>query len=105
MPGCGCGYLEQRMELLRQVLRDCPLYEGNKGRSYDSPLGEWLLCVADSSGLIEHGTTIQGSWITSRGKRLLAVLNDETAWARLIRDEGEPVGYCECDTCTDTQRT
>jgi hypothetical protein len=92
---CGCGYAEARLELVREVLRDCPLYDGT-WRKYDTPLAEWLLCLMDAAGLIEHGGSIGGSWITEKGKRLLAVLEAEDAWTSLLNGQA---GYCECPAC------
>jgi hypothetical protein len=92
---CGCGYTEGRLEVLRQVLRDCPLYEDERWRKYDSPLAEWLLCVMTNADLLEHGGSVGGSWITDKGKRLLAVLDSEDGWKSLTEDEGPSYGYCE----------
>jgi len=93
---CGCGYADARLELVREALRDCPLYDGS-WRKYDSPIGEWFLCLLDGAGLIEHGTSIGGSWLTGKGERFLAVLDDEDSWRALNGDMGP--GYCECAEC------
>lgn len=100
---CGCGYAEERLALVRQVLRDCPLYEDERWRSYSGPLGEWLLSIMSHADLIEHGSSIGGSWITEKGKRFLAVLEDEAAWRSLIEDD-PPGGYCECQDCDRRER-
>lgn len=91
---CGCGRFDDRLKLLRQLLQDCPLYEGVP--KWDSALAEWFLCLATAADLIEHGGSIGGSWITEKGKRLLAVLEDEAAVEKL---GGDPVGYCPCVDC------
>ena len=92
---CGCGYAEARLELLREALRDCPLYEDERWRKYDGALGEWFLCLLTDADLIEHGTSVSGSWITDKGKRLLAVLDSKDGWSSLALDEGPSYGYCE----------
>lgn len=94
---CGCGYFDERLALVRQVLRDCPLYEDDRWRAYNDPLGEWFLCTVTNADLLEHGGGIGGSWITDKGKRFLAVLEDDTSWVALTGDD--PVGYCECGDC------
>jgi hypothetical protein len=92
---CGCGYYDMIVAAVLDMLRACPLYEGN----WTSPEGfgefgaELLLHVADGAGLIEHGTSISGSWIPDKGKRLLAVTDGKSeAW---FDDLG---GFC-CSNC------
>jgi hypothetical protein len=94
---CGCGHHKERLALVRQVLRDCPLHDDERWRAYDTPAAEWLLCVMSDADLIEHGGTVSGSWITDKGKRLLTVFENPAAWESLT-DDG-PVGYCECTEC------
>lgn len=95
---CGCGQSDQRLELVRQVLRDCPLYEDERWRAYDSPLAEWLLAIMAGADLIEHGSTLGGSWITEKGQRLLSALEDAAVWEALT-EPNALVGYCECPEC------
>lgn len=94
---CGCGNFTSRLELVRQVLRDCPLYEGDSWQKYSEPAAEWLLCVLTDADLIEHGTSIGGSWLTDKGRRFLTILENEKDWEGLLGDNS--VGYCECLEC------
>lgn len=104
LKSCGCGIFESRMELLRQALRDCPLFEDSRYEKYQDPMAEWFLCLLDGAELIDHGTSISGSWITEKGSRLLAVLEDEASWNALVNDE-PPMGYCPVKDCPDCKRT
>ena len=99
LPFCGCGYYRGRIELVRDVLRDCPLYENGARAKYDSPLAEWLLCMLDNAELIDHGTSIGRSWITDKGQRLLAILNDPANLEALADRDWMP-----CAACDEEQR-
>ena len=98
LPSCGCGYYAQRMELLRQVLRDCPSWDLADRSAYDSPLAEWMLAAIDGAGLIGHGVTIASFWSTEKGRHLLSILEDEAAWKSLV-DDDPPTGFCMCGNC------
>lgn len=92
---CGCGIFEARLDFLKDTLNEFPLYESNWPHR-GTALGEWFLCLLDGADLIEHGSSIGGSWLTGKGARLLAVLNDEEKYKALLSDS---VGYCECAEC------
>lgn len=95
---CGCGQFDERLALVRQILRDCPLYDNERWRTYSTPADEWVLCLLSDADLIEHGGSVGGSWITDKGKRFLAALEDEETW-RLLTDCDAAIGYCECSDC------
>lgn len=88
---CGCGFFEDRLSLLREVLRAFPLYEKHNLEYLNTPLGEWFLVLLDGSELIEHGPSIGSAWLSSKGQEFLSLLNDEEVYAALIGDE--PVGF------------
>lgn len=92
---CGCGLFESRIEFLKNTLNEFPLYK-SAWPHRDMPLGEWFLCLLDDAELIEHGYSIGGSWLTDKGKRFLAVLNDDAQYEELV---GDSVGYCTCAEC------
>jgi len=94
---CGCGLYYDRLVLLNEVLNACPLWETENTPEYlRTPLGEWFLCLLDKAGLIEHGSSIGGSWLTNKGIRLRDALNDESIWEEFMNDT---VGLCEhCET-------
>lgn len=95
---CGCGMYDERIVILKEVMNAFPLYEEDKVPTYlRTALGEWFLCALDKAKLIEHGSTIGGSWLTEKGKRLLTGLNDPSFWNELNDDV---VGICNCSECT-----
>ncbi len=96
MHDCGCGYADDRLDLVKETLNALPLYSGPTPEYLDTPLGEWFLSILDHAGLIEHGTTIGGSWITAKGTRVLNLLNDPAFYAA-IKEGG--YGLCECVDC------
>lgn len=94
---CGCGMYDDRLILLKETLNACPLHSRGEAAEYlNTPLGEWFLCLLDKAKLIEHGSSIGGSWLTTKGTRLLASLNDESIWNDFMNDT---IGLCECDEC------
>src|SRR5690606_18182566 len=94
---CGCGQYDDRLDILKEVLNACPLYETEKTPDYlRTPLGEWFLCLLDKAKLIEHGSSIGGSWLTDKGTRLRDDLNDEDIWKEFQNDTA---GICECSDC------
>lgn len=91
---CGCGNPDLVFDEVIKVLRACPLYEGNWQPSPDlGPIGqELLLYVMSDADLIEHGSSVGGSWITPEGERFLAVVGDRP------HDAFDNVGY-SCSNC------
>jgi hypothetical protein len=75
---CGCGCPEDAYNLVRDILALAPfrdhreelraLIGGGDGAFY------LVLYVLDSAGLIDHGTSIDGSWITKKGSHYLALM-------------------------------
>jgi hypothetical protein len=98
---CGCGYYDEIIGELLTMLRACPLYDGNW-----QPADEWgifgaelLVHVADGAGLVEHGSSVGGSWITDKGKLLLAVMDGKPDdW---LDDEGS----FSCSDCPPVDLT
>ena len=99
---CGCGHYDERLDILKEVLNACPLWELEKTPEYlRTPLGEWFLCLLDKAELIEHGSSIGGSWLTEKGTRLLNALNDEDIWKEF---QDDTVGMCECSDCEPKEK-
>lgn len=86
---CGCGNPDTAYEALRDTLAcfdagdisdgdwkarcervDAWFKERGEGYSY------LLLYFIDAAGLLEHGGSVGGSWLTEEGKNVLAVLRD-----------------------------
>ena len=92
---CGCGYPEDTHELIRKILtirsewQDKKIsYEEIKNRykndvdlddSNNNHYGalQFILYILDAYGIVEHGSSIGGCWLTDLGKMYLTVLN---AW-------------------------
>lgn len=82
LEGCGCGSsdtLKQMawdvFEMFAQEISDQrwqKIYEGDNALAYET-LAHWI----DSKGLIEHGGSIAGSWLTSGGKALYDALKEK----------------------------
>lgn len=96
---CGCGQDVARLQLVRDTLGTSDQFISPAD---DTPLAEWFLHLLDGAGLIEHGSSIRVSWLTAKGKRFLAVLNDPAGWAALTSGV-DIVGYCpagsDCPEC------
>jgi len=75
--GCGCGSAEHFAEESVRLLTDfaTPM-ELRKNLAYDSEFYELLAHWIDSVGLIEHGTTVRGSWLTEKGKHVYEVIKE-----------------------------
>lgn len=82
---CGCGSPEDAYELVRDILRLAPFYEGWKdGTPNRAKVRELLgrtdavfylvLYQLDRAGLIEHGGGIGASWLTQKGVHVLALM-------------------------------
>ena len=104
LKSCGCGFYDDRLEVLKETLNALLFYGRENTPDYlKTPLGEWFLCLLTDSDLIDHGTSIGGSWITDKGKRVLTVLNDEKEYQRLIDNEWD-MGMCECMVCNHQEK-
>ena len=77
---CGCGCPEEAISFLLELLELCPLYDNrepfeklipNEGLQY------LTLYTLDHFDLIEHGTSVRGSWLTDKGKAILELLRNE----------------------------
>ena len=84
VPVCGCGNPEQLYDLYRTVLRATPTPGSDDYRygpaerapDLDPLLWEVVNGVLDDIRATEHGGNIWGCWLTKRGERLLAILDD-----------------------------
>ena len=82
---CGCCDTEGVWKLIRDYLLSCTgdSIDFNRqhtllcGDSDWSPLVYVFLCQMQRVGLTEHGTGIRCSWLTEKGRRVLAALTDE----------------------------
>lgn len=81
--GCWCGSSE---ELANDAFIVLSLFATDKSfekrqEIYDHPEYEVIAHWMDKEGLIEHGTSVAGSWLTDKGEQihqvLISVLNTE----------------------------
>lgn len=74
---CGCGNPEEAAKTLMVLLRFCPLHNHRdelESMIPDVGLRHLVLYSLENHGLIEHGGSIGGSWLTDKGKAVLAAL-------------------------------
>ena len=100
---CGCGNAEASYALVRILLGLTPFFnhtEAIEALVPDEAARHIVLSCLDSAGLIEHGTSIGGSWITPKGAFFLDVLREiGDNWDRL-RELGMPHDGGDCtDAC------
>ena len=92
---CGCGCPEYTNELIRKILiirsewRDEKLSYDDVIKRYKTDLDlynendnhygtlQFILYMLDAHGIVEHGSSVGGCWLTDLGKMYLTVLN---AW-------------------------
>jgi hypothetical protein len=75
---CGCNVPGQAWEVFGWILSLCPLYDGGwrDVENRFTPGGAHIILgVMENAGLIEHGGSIGGSWITKKGQWVLDRLN------------------------------
>lgn len=98
---CGCGTVEHKWPLLLAMLERA---EDHKTRGYfydamgDIPprAVEFIAHAMDGWGLLEHGTSIGGAWLTQDGSEVLAFLRE------FGTDDGTAIGgiwpdwWCSC---------
>lgn len=73
---CGCGNPEDAYNLIRDILSLAPFYEDQRWRLVETLTGggavhHIVLSVLDQAELIEHGSSINGSWLTTKGSWFL----------------------------------
>jgi hypothetical protein len=102
---CGCGSPEAAACLVRDILRLCPLYDNRKGIEELLPndgVQYLILGWLTDTDLLEHGGGIGGSWLTDKGKTVLASLEEiskaDAELETIFPDSTEPPPD-ECDKC------
>ena len=82
---CGCGDPEatrlhaiETLESMNSVGADGKLRDLDWSKfQYEDRNQMLVLALLDSKGLIEHGTTIRCSWLTEKGREVLAGLRED----------------------------
>ena len=77
LPFCGCGDPGAAIMLIRRVLElhdDDDFPRLTRNLISDDGMRMLILGSLDDAGLLEHGGTIDGSWLTEDGRRFLTVM-------------------------------
>lgn len=81
--GCGCGSSEEfagrAVALLRHFGTEWDDRKGYPDDEFSELLAHWF----DSHDLIEHGSSIGGSWLSNKGQAILNVIEGATEEARI----------------------
>lgn len=95
---CGCGRPEDRLDLVVEMLCACPWYEGaweGFSERLTSAGFEFIADQLTAAELIEHGSSVGGSWLTEKGQRFLSLVEGF--------DFDADIGY-SCSDCPPTQK-
>jgi hypothetical protein len=77
--GCGCGSSDEMRALAVEVLTlFATPHEARRWSVYDRTEAEVMAHWLDSKGLLEHGSSIAGSWLTDKGMAILALVSPQT---------------------------
>lgn len=76
--GCGCGSADQLAEKAVAVLKNFELkpMDPNRFNVSEDIANELLAHWLDNKGLLEHGGSVGGSWLTDKGKEVLKLIKD-----------------------------
>ncbi|WP_327300361.1 hypothetical protein [Streptomyces goshikiensis] len=100
---CGCGQPAAAYEMVRDLLALAPLYEEGRWRLAETLTGgggghHIIMSALDAAGLMEHGSSISGAWLTGKGKWCLDAMR-QLEYADLS-ESGYPHGGEDCtDAC------
>ncbi|MEU9415138.1 hypothetical protein [Streptomyces sp. NPDC048272] len=98
---CGCGNPDEAYKLIRDLLALTPLYEGSRWQRAEELTGRGatnhiILSSLERAGLMEHGSSLNGAWLTDKGEWCLAAMRD------VEFSELDGAGYPhDLEECTD----
>jgi hypothetical protein len=99
---CGCGYPQAAYDLVRDLLGLVPFYEDGRSTAAESLTGNIpgahhiVLGAMERAGLLEHGSSLNGAWLTEKGAWCLAAMRTAEF------EELDEVGYPhDGEACTD----
>jgi hypothetical protein len=99
---CGCGNPEEAYALIRDILALAPFYEESRWQLVERLTGggaanHIVLSTLDHAGLIEHGSSLSGAWLTEKGAWCLSAM-----WDVMFDEVSEYGGYPhDGGDCTD----
>lgn len=77
MGGCGCGSSEEIQRRAYEIFENFSREHSERTmRVYEDLTDEVLAHWLDSKKLLEHGTSIGGSWLSEEGKALWSALKE-----------------------------
>ena len=81
LPSCGCGDPQSSHQLVYDLLRLAPFYEDGRWQRAERLIGtdgafQIVIAALTKANLLEHGSSIGGSWITDRGKWVLWAIGE-----------------------------
>lgn len=106
LPLCGCGSPEPAYELVVELLKLVPFYERQPDEirtltGQSDGVHYLVLGSLDHADLIEHGTSIDGSWITPKGEWFLKAVEAAGGAGKLF-EATHNIGYPHNGAnCTD----
>lgn len=76
IPLCGCGDPQAGRALVHQLLTLTPFYEDGHAQQAEALCGtngafQIIIGLLNHAGLLEHGSSHHGSWLTDRGRWVL----------------------------------
>lgn len=74
MHGCGCGSSEKFIKDFWEVFSKIKEGQCHYEYIYKDEYNELIAQMLDSRGLLEHGTSVAGSWLSEEGEALYEVL-------------------------------
>lgn len=97
IPCCGCGNPEDAHRLIHQILSLAPLHTDDSWQKARELIGsdgafQIVLSALNDANLMEHGTTVGGSWLTDRGKWFLWAV-EQVGGIGTLTDKLDGVGF------------
>ena len=71
---CGCGNPEMVYRLIHAVLKE--ILESRVRTDDEVGYYDYIIYQLNEQGFLEHGSSIYGSWVTERGKKLIEALDE-----------------------------
>lgn len=101
---CGCNLPDEAYNLVRDILTLAPLHEESRWRLAETLTGggaahHIILSTLDRAELIEHGSSLDGAWLTDKGTWCLAAMRG-VEFDEVSREGGYPHDGADCtDAC------
>lgn len=70
---CGCGRPNETYELIHHIMKEI---SKNYVRTDQTAYYDFIIYQLNRMEFLEHGTSIYGSWVTKKGRKLIEALNE-----------------------------